>query len=258
MSALRRGIRVLHALALVVALPASCVLGSFEADLQNPGEGGDGSGASASTESNVGGSFAGVGGQGGLAASGGSGPSSGSGSGECVGDDASQCPEAKTQCAKATCVMGKCSFTYTPGAATVQQPNDCKIILCDGVSDAESKTLYPADVPLDEGNPCTVEQCRSNGSPAHTPTPGAACGVSGTCSAYGSCVPLTCVTPSECLPTECVAADCTTSKCGYTPMPAGTSCNQGQDQCDATGQCVDCVNDNGCTVPLKCANNLCQ
>ena len=60
--------------------------------------------------------------------------------------------------------------------------------------------------------------------------------------------------------TDCVMADCTATQCIYVPKaPAGAPCNLSQDQCNAAGQCVDCVDDSGCPAPLKCAaDNLCS
>ncbi|WAS95688.1 hypothetical protein [Nannocystis punicea] len=56
---------------------------------------------------------------------------------------------------------------------------------------------------------------------------------------------------------ECLLPACTDGKCTFKPFPAGTYCNGFQDQCDALGQCIDCVDNGGCEECCVCAGGTC-
>lgn len=101
------------------------------------------------------------------------------------------CPGASAPCRTSVCREGRCSSELArPGTFPEQgqQSGDCRRFLC-GVGGELIAREDPADLPPDDGNPCTREVC-TDGSPGRLPLPaGASCGV-GVCTVSGACVGL--------------------------------------------------------------------
>jgi len=92
----------------------------------------------------------------------------------------SDCPPTGSECSTATCVAGQCGISFvSAGTATSSQtPGDCKQNQCDGAGGTTS-AIDNADVPADDGNPCTNEVCTA-GVPSHpVATPGTVCNQNG-------------------------------------------------------------------------------
>jgi alpha-tubulin suppressor-like RCC1 family protein len=99
------------------------------------------------------------------------------------------CPVPGSSCLVAVCRDGHCGTTPAlAGSAVVTQiAGDCLFAACDGEGKVVSRA-DPADLPADDGNPCTVEICSAKGA-EHTPREaGSACGDDEVCSAEGACV----------------------------------------------------------------------
>ncbi|MCY1009402.1 hypothetical protein OV079_28340 [Nannocystis pusilla] len=56
---------------------------------------------------------------------------------------------------------------------------------------------------------------------------------------------------------ECKVPACIDGRCAHKDAPVGSLCNGFQDQCDAMGLCVDCVDNGGCGECCVCAGGLC-
>ncbi|MFZ6184239.1 hypothetical protein [Nannocystis pusilla] len=56
---------------------------------------------------------------------------------------------------------------------------------------------------------------------------------------------------------ECKVPACIDGRCTHKDAPVGSLCNGFQDQCDAMGLCVDCVDNGGCGECCVCAGGLC-
>lgn len=83
-------------------------------------------------------------------------------------------------------------------------------------------------------------------------------------SSDGSTMPMTtgkqdCMLPAQCpkFPGECIVADCVANVCEFVELPPGAPCKGGLDQCDGNGNCIECVDNEGCEMGLSCENNLC-
>ncbi|HYC56288.1 MAG TPA: hypothetical protein VEL28_15235 [Candidatus Binatia bacterium] len=107
---------------------------------------------------------------------------------ECVA--ASDCPGTDTDCSVRTCTGGECGFDFaSPGTATSSQtPGDCQQQVCDG-SGGTTIENHDTDVPIDDGNQCTLEVC-SSGSPSFPNAPdGTPCNQNGGLNCFnGQCV----------------------------------------------------------------------
>lgn len=68
-----------------------------------------------------------------------------------------------------------------------------------------------------------------------------------------------CNLPAQCRPSpdECHLADCIANQCELVPTPPGVFCKGGLDQCDGSGNCIECVDNDGCELGLSCENSLC-
>jgi len=56
---------------------------------------------------------------------------------------------------------------------------------------------------------------------------------------------------------ECKVPACVAGQCTLKNAPIGTYCNDFQDQCDALGACVDCVDNGGCGECCTCVGGIC-
>ncbi|MCS6899936.1 MAG: hypothetical protein RMJ98_10525 [Myxococcales bacterium] len=101
------------------------------------------------------------------------------------------CPDSSEPCRFPVCREGRCSLELArPGTFPEQgqQSGDCQRYLC-GVGGELIAREDPADLPPDDGNPCTREVCL-DGAPRRLPQPpGAGCGA-GVCTSAGTCVGL--------------------------------------------------------------------
>lgn len=120
-------------------------------------------------------------------------------------------------CATVACQDGLCTITYTPsglGSLPDPTPGDCLALACNGQGGTQS-IGSDADVPADDGDPCTDEACKDGvashppvadlndgnlctkdtcaaGSVTHEPLPdGTGCGACATCEA-AECKPASC------------------------------------------------------------------
>ena len=121
-------------------------------------------------------------------------------------------------------------------------------------------------VPVDDGNPCTVDVCE-NGVPVHHPSPaGSECSTGvAKCDGMGSCVG--CLAPTDCPGTDdaCQARTCQAGTCGLsftvagTPLAAQTPHDCQKAVCDGLGK-VASVADDG-DLPLDdgnaCTDEVC-
>jgi len=99
------------------------------------------------------------------------------------------CPPTGSECVLPDCgADGTCGTTFAPTGTVLSQqtPGDCKRAICDGLG-GPTTTPDDADIPPDDGNPCTTEVC-VQGSPATNFVPdGTSCGPGRTCSS-GTCI----------------------------------------------------------------------
>jgi hypothetical protein len=56
---------------------------------------------------------------------------------------------------------------------------------------------------------------------------------------------------------ECTTDACSNGAPTHNPVGSGTPCTMGGIKCNATGQCVACLNDTDCTAPEVCQANKC-
>ena len=169
--------------------------------------------------------------------------------GQCVGcNAATDCPGADDECKARTCVNKVCGVSYTAQGTAVaaQTPNDCLSQVCDG-NGAIVASPDDADVPVDDGNACSDEQCAA-GLPIHPDkNNGTACNDGDACSMTDMCMAGACTGTN---PVSCMALD----QCHV----AGT--------CDsATGMCsnpnamdgTSCADGNACTQTDACQAGTC-
>lgn len=170
--------------------------------------------------------------------------------GQCTGcNEADDCGDA-TSCQAPTCNgSGVCGVANTsegtplPGA--MQDDGDCQELRCDG-NGASGSYEDNDDVPADDGNDCTTEEC-NGGLPQHPDAPaGTPCGDGAYCDGMGACVE--CIDAGDCPPAgQCHVAVCEDNQCGVEPADSGTPCSDGlfctaTDTCNAAGTCVGTVN----------------
>ena len=111
-------------------------------------------------------------------------------------EQSDSCPVASEPCLLSMCLDGQCVFTPAPDGvlpAADQKAGDCRQLYCD----TEGQVVpYPAlaDIPADDGNPCTEAICDQE-IPKQVPTQlGSRCGEDGLCNGQGVC--------GVCLPEE--------------------------------------------------------
>src|SRR5262245_11917268 len=134
---------------------------------------------------------AGVGGAGGTMASVGpfssSASSSASTGGGCM--TAADCG-TDTNCRFYSCNSGTCNQTNSADNTSIppagQVPGDCKMLLCDGMG-GEKTVADSQDLPTDEPNDCTTEECNVD-MPVHTPVAAGMPCATGVCDGMGACV----------------------------------------------------------------------
>jgi formylglycine-generating enzyme required for sulfatase activity len=114
------------------------------------------------------------------------------GAGQCAACTKDEhCPAPANECQQALCVGNTCTVQDRPDGtpSSKQTANDCKKNLCAGgkvVTEADAE-----DLPVDDGNPCTVESCNGT-QPAKTNAadgakcPAGAC-LGGQCNSNPSC-----------------------------------------------------------------------
>ena len=110
------------------------------------------------------------------------------GAAACTGD--AQCASGGP-CRPGACRQGRCEqVAARPGAIPVegQREGDCRRMTC-GVGGELMARLDPADVPADDGNPCTRELCDGE-TPGRQPVAAGGACEAGVCNARGQCVGL--------------------------------------------------------------------
>jgi hypothetical protein len=149
------------------------------------------------------------------------------GMGQCVGclapDD---CSGQDSFCQVRTCVANVCGVSNTAVGTSLppadQTANDCVELQCDGNGGVAPVPL-DGDLPLDDGNQCTDEQCAS-GVPTHPDLPiNTVCSQGGGkyCDGTGSCVECNAAGHCDVAP-ECQVAACVSHQCQTDPVLAGT------------------------------------
>lgn len=153
-------------------------------------------------------------------------------------------------CTKRACVDNACQAKHlgqdTPASLTLQQPGDCKKVVCDGVGGV--KPIHDDTDTPDDGNGCTVDGC-TNGTMVFTKVAtGTSCGVNSYCNSIGQCVG--CLQPSDCTGSfdVCQKPTCgADGVCGVDNLPEGTPAgNQTahdckKNVCDGAGNVVAVV-----------------
>ncbi len=147
------------------------------------------------------------------------------------------CPGDPT-CTQITCEGHICKYSDVPDRASspLNQPGDCKLIVCDGMG-GFTVQVDPNDLPATTAS-CQIAACSADGTPsvgpAQTDTP---CGSGMFCSDVGTCV--ACNGPLQCPGTDtaCQARTCVNNACGITYTASGTSCGSGK-HCDGAGNCA--------------------
>jgi RHS repeat-associated protein len=130
-----------------------------------------------------------------------------------------------------------------------------KIVYQDGFPNTVTTCSPPS---CDDGNPCTVDSCGSNGACAHAPAPqgtscgdGNACNGTETCDGAGTCkpgTPVSCTAKDSChLAGTC---DPTTGACSNPAATDGTKCDDGN-ACTQTDACLAGTCTGGDSVTCK-------
>jgi hypothetical protein len=165
-----------------------------------------------------------------------------------------------------TCIAGGCGISHVAAGTVVssQTAGDCRVNTCDGTGGVVP-TTDDADVPGDDGSPCTVETCAA-GLPASVASPaGLSCGGSGLCDGAGVCVG--CLAASDCpgQDSACAQRACVVGVCQMLAAPAGTPVPAQQagdcqrNQCDGAGQVQSVADDAGLPVDgNQCTADLCS
>ncbi|MBK9264211.1 MAG: hypothetical protein IPM54_30970 [Polyangiaceae bacterium] len=182
--------------------------------------------------------------------------------------DDTDVPDDANPCTIDTCENGAPKMTNVPAdtlaSPTLQQPGDCKKVICDGMG-GQKTVIDDTDMP-DDGNQCTIDTC-SNGAPLMTNvdvnTP---CGLNQKCNASGQCG---CMKIADCDNTYsfCKQRSCNAGVCGIeylevdTPLPASDQivgdCKV--DVCDGDGNVLTKVDEND--VPVdgnECTQDKCN
>lgn len=161
----------------------------------------------------------------------------------------SMCTTDLQCCNGQLCTSGLCS---TPVTCMVPAPvaGDCQTQTCDASGNVVS-TPDDTDLPADDGNPCTIEECVA-GSPAHAFAPvGVPCNQNGgsVCNGSGACSQ--CVVSAQCpgVDSDCQVRACNNNTCQILFTAAGTpsgaqmvgDCRQ--NQCDGQGATVTVPDD---------------
>jgi hypothetical protein len=105
---------------------------------------------------------------------------------------------------------GNCLHPAEEDPPLTQVLQDCKQLACEGTELVTSAN--PDDLPDDDGNPCTAEECNGD-MPSHPPVaPGTACNDGGVCNATGQCSD--CDKPTDCgIDTVCATFTCVDNTC---------------------------------------------
>jgi Divergent InlB B-repeat domain len=180
----------------------------------------------------------------------------------------SDCPGIDTECGTRTCNAGSCGFVFAASGTPVasQTLGDCKVAVCDGSGNITS-VADDTDVPADDGNQCTTEECAS-GVPSHPASPaGTSCSQNGgvTCDGNGACVQ--CLNASDCsgVDSECQTRTCNGGFCGMSFAAKGTPVSNQTpgdclvNVCDGSGDITAAVDD--ADIPAddgnQCTNETC-
>ena len=128
---------------------------------------------------------------------------------------------------------------------------------------------------------CAAAQCLNHACSFDFSTRGDMCdmesdgeesGLTDQCDGEGRCVdctnPLGCTEIPDGKDDECLQIECTQESCSYGYLTTGVSCQidgagDGSDQCNTSGECLDCITNAGCTDLLwngrdeQCADRVC-
>ena len=172
------------------------------------------------------------------------GPQSCDGAGTCVTGAPLDCDDGNPCTADSCDPSTGCQHTPLPYSTSCGSTDFCTgYQYCDGWGECLTYTMS-----CDDGNPCTADSCDSITGCQHTPlAPGNACTTdkcagTQTCDAAGQCVTVQPPLIDDGNPCTADACDLTTG-ITHTPLPAGTSCSDGNycngaETCDDKGSCL--------------------
>jgi hypothetical protein len=172
------------------------------------------------------------------------------GAGNCVGCTTGSDCGTDTFCRVFTCsgggVCGVIDTTAgTPLPTGSQTAGDCKELQCNG-SGGVMTVEKTTDIPPDDGNECTSEQC-SGAVPIHPPlAANTFCTDGGSfCDGAGNCVE--CNMASQCAGAGvCEVNQCISKMCAVGNAAIHTACTAGGVACNGEGDCVQCTTDEHC------------
>jgi hypothetical protein len=157
------------------------------------------------------------------------------------------CPAAK-ECESWSCPSSVCTPDYHQGMPiAMQTAGDCKEVVCDGMGDTTERNDH-TDVPLDDGNVCTIEGCDMGmSSPTNEPE-GTVC-PTGFCAASGTCVP--CVEDDNCGAPPMYCDNFTCASC------ANNMKDGDEDDVDCGGMHCKACNGSSCMTGDQCKSTFC-
>lgn len=141
--------------------------------------------------------------------------------GQCTGCTlAVECGQ-DTACTTNTCVGGVCGadFTATGTPLPGQTTGDCRELQCNGNGGVQ-EVADNADLPADDGNPCTGASCLLGAAQHPNSALNVAC-PAGFCDGAGTCQE--CNSPSQCASgSACEVAQCLSNQCSLADAPVGS------------------------------------
>lgn len=165
---------------------------------------------------------------------------------------------------------GSCAANETCQSGTCACTPDCTGKTCGPIGCGESCGDCPAPKSCVNGRCVCVSKC--SGKECGDDGCGSTCGSCAapscqvvTCNA-GRCnvapVPGCCSVAVDCaMNNPCMTDSCQGGMCRQDPVASGTACTQSSGSagvCNASGQCVECLNDTGCNDGNACTSNTCQ
>jgi plastocyanin len=190
-------------------------------------------------------SGAGAGGGGGE----GAGAGAGGGHSHTPCEQALDCPAPSGVCLEATCVDSMCGTApVAVGTVVADAANNCRSAVCDGEGGVVEQA-DTTDVPVDDGNACTVEICEGTTPSTSSAQEGLACtgpGDEKVCNGGGACVE--CNTLDDCGDLEvCELSNCIPDSCVNAEQDGEeTSVDCGGSQCNGCEDGLACLVDGDC------------
>lgn len=170
--------------------------------------------------------------------------------------DSAPCPLADP-CLSGACVDLICVYTPVSGDPVVAVPDpdgDCKEPTC--LDGSLAQATDAADVPPDDGLPCTNSICTGDQPGQDNLPAGRPCGVGLVCDGAGACTG--CANNAQCgPPVDCSTPTCNSLfQCEDVFEDPHAVCSTGV--CKAGGACVECVDETECDPETECASSICD